>query len=365
MKRSKDPYALSGVDYTSIDPLKKLAQNLAKSTSQVSDIKVVEESRGQTAFVWEEENAFRAFVIESLGTKNLIADEMRKITGKTYYDSLAQDTVAMIVNDLIAVGAKPQVVNAYFAAGSSEWFADKDRAEDLAEGWANACKMCGAVWGGGESPALSGIINTETAELAGAAIGIIKPKGRLTLGDKIKTGDRIILISSSGLHCNGASLVRGIAKDLPEGFTAKLSNGNYFGEEVLIPTHIYAKVIEDLFYASLDIHYLVNITGHGWRKLMRANREFTYLITQIPPIPPIFEFIQEKSGNSDYEVYGIFNMGVGFAIFIPPGDVKKAQEIIAKNGFESLDAGYVEAGERKVVIKPKNITFEGKTLDLR
>lgn len=365
MKRTKGPYALSGVDYTSIDPLKKFAQSLAKSTSSYSDIKVVEESRGETAFVWEEENCFRAFVIESLGTKNLIADEMRKITGKTYYDALAQDTVAMIVNDLIAVGAKPQVINAYFAAGSSEFFADPQRAKDLIEGWANACKMSGVVWGGGESPSLSGVINADVGELAGSAIGIIKPKMRLTLGDNIEAGDAIVLLNSSGLHCNGASLVRKLAKSLKTGFETKLPNGNYFGEEVLIPTHIYAKVIQDLFDGGIDIHYFVNITGHGWRKLMRANKDFTYLITQIPPIPPIFDFIQTNGGLTNTQMYETFNMGAGFAVIINPGDEKKVLNVINQNGFKAWVGGKVETGPRQVIIKPKNITFEGKSLDLR
>lgn len=358
-------YSSSGVDYSKIDPLKKLAQISAKGTSGYSDIKVAEESRGESAFVWEEKDCFRAFVIESLGTKNLIADEMRKISGKTYYDSLAQDTVAMIVNDLIAVGAKPQVINAYFAAGSSDWFSDNQRVKDLTGGWANACKLAGAVWGGGESPALQGVINPDTAELAGSAIGIIQPKERLILGDKIQPGDSIIFIESSGLHCNGASLVRKLAKNLPEGFNTKISNGKTFGEEVLIPTHIYAKVIEALFNKGVDIHYMANITGHGWRKLMRLQKDFSYIITQIPPISHIFQFIKQQGNLSDREMYETFNMGSGFAIIVNSSDKEKALEIIRENNYEGLIGGKVEKGLRKVVIKPKNLIFEGKTLDLR
>ena len=353
--KSKITYSSSGVDYNKLDPLKKLAQTLAKSTSKNSDIKAVEQSRGEPAFVWEEEDCFRAFVIESLGTKNLIADEMRKVTGKTYYDSLAQDTVAMIINDLISVGAKPQVINAYFAAGSSDWFADSQRAKDLTAGWANACKLAGAVWGGGESPSLSGIISPQTGELAGAAIGIIKPKTRLILGDKMKAGDAILMIESSGVHANGISLIRRIAQDLDDGFR----------EEILTPTYIYAKLVEDLFAGGIEIHYMVNITGHGWRKLMRANRDFSYVITDIPPIPPIFDFIQKKGQLSDKEMYETFNMGAGFAIYLPAEQVGKAQQIITKNNLKSWHAGEIQVGERQVVIKSKNITFAGKSLDLR
>jgi len=278
---------------------------------------------------------------------------------------LAQDTVAMIVNDLVVVGAKPQVVNAYFAAGSSDWFADDKRAKDLTEGWANACKLAGVVWGGGESPALNGIIDPHTADLAGSAIGIIEPKERLTLGDKLQPGDAILLIESSGIHSNGLTLARGIAKDLPEGYSTKLPDGTTFGETLLTSTNIYVSLVTDLFDAGIDIRYMINITGHGWRKLMRANRNFTYLITQIPPIPPIFNFIQKHSGNSDEQMYSIFNMGAGFAIYLPEDQVKKAQSIVKKHNLKSWNVGVVQNGERKVIIKSKNITFAGETLNLR
>lgn len=373
MNRKQSSYSSKSVDYSKIDPLKKLAQNLAKTTSQNSninkfvsnEIKVVEESRGESAFVWEEKDSYRAFVIEGLGTKNLVADEMSKITSKTYYRTIAQDTVAMIVNDLIVVGAKPQVVNAYFASGSSDWFADLERGKDLTEGWANACKLAGAIWGGGESPSLSGIINPQTIDLAGSAIGIIKPKDRLTLGDKIQSGDSILLVESSGIHSNGLTIVRSVVEKLPDIYATKLSDGTTYGETLLIPTNIYAKFVNDLFESGLDIHYMVNITGHGWRKLMRANRKFTYLITQIPPISPIFDFIQKHSRISDEEMYGTFNMGAGFAVYLPKDQVQKAQNIIQKHNLKSWDAGVVQEGERKVVIKSKNIIFAGETLNLR
>src|SRR5581483_1036310 len=147
----------SGVDYSALDPIKLLAQKSAQATA--SNLKrfgaqEVIASRGESAYVWEESDAYKALVIEGLGTKNLVADAMRKITNKTYYGSIAQDTIAMIVNDLIVVGALPQVVNAYFAIGDSDWMRDTLRAQDLINGWAKACKQIGATWGGGETPTL-------------------------------------------------------------------------------------------------------------------------------------------------------------------------------------------------------------------
>ncbi len=351
-----------------MDPLKKLAQQVGKSTAKNLlnfSAKEVEESRGESAYVWEEKDCFRALVIEGLGTKNLVADEMAKITGKTYYGPIAQDTVAAIVNDIITVGAMPQVINAYFGSGGPDWFSDKIRSKALVEGWASACDIAGAVWGGGETPGLSGIINPETLDLVGSCIGVIKPKSRLTLGDKLKEGDAILLIESSGIHANGLSLARKIAEELPEGYATKLSDGKMYGEALLTPTHIYVSLIKALFEAQIDIHYMVNITGHGWRKLIRANIDFTYLITQIPPAPPIFRFIQKHTGSDDSEMYGNFNMGAGFAIFLPEDQIEKAKSLAEKHNLKAWNAGTVEKGPKQVIIKQKNITFEAETLGVR
>lgn len=358
--RKKINYSQTGVDYSVMDPLKKMAQQTGKQTSKNLlnlGFSEVEESRGQSAYVWEEADCFRALVLEGLGTKNLVADSMQKITGKTYYASIAQDAVAAVVNDLIVVGAVPQVVNAYFGSGGTGWFAGS-APQALIEGWAKACDLAEVAWGGGETPSLSGIINPDTVDLAGACIGIIKPKDRLVLGDKLTAGDVIILIESSGIHSNGLSLARTIADRLPAGYSTRLTDGSMYGEALLTPTYIYVRLVKALFEAGVDIHYMANITGHGWKKLMRADRDYTYLITRTPPIPHIFDFIQEHSEESDTDMYGTFNMGAGLAIYLPSDETEKAQDLIAKQGFKSWTAGIVRAGPKQIVIEPKNITFD-------
>ena len=362
-------YASTGVDYEAMDPFKRLAQLNARETSSNLErlgMRVVESSRGESAFVWDRGDHYAAFVIEGLGTKNLVADATREITGKTYYDQVAQDTVAMIINDLIVVGADPEVINMYAGSGTSDWFEDLERAEDLIVGWKKACDIAGTTWGGGESPTLKGIIEPNAGEILGSATGIIKPKDRLTLGNKLTVGDRILLIESSGIHANGLTLARLIADNLPLGYATELSDGSMYGEALLSPTHIYAKLVRDLFEQGIDIHYMVNITGHGWRKLMRATRDFTYVINGVPTPQPIFEFIQQQSGNDDSEMYGNFNMGAGFAIFLPQADVEKAIEIARDNhSMDALNAGVVQEGHRQVIIQPKNLKYSSETLEVR
>lgn len=369
MKRvDENTYAKSGVDYSLVDPIKVLAQKRAAQTAHnlaAFNASEVIASRGESAYVWEEADSYRSLVIEGLGTKNLVADAMRQFGDKTYYDAIAQDTIAMVVNDLIVVGALPQVVNAYFAIGDSNWMKDEQRASDLINGWAKACELAGATWGGGETPTLKGIINPETIDLGGSAVGIIVDKKNLVLGDKLAAGDRIVLISSSGIHANGLTLARKIGDELPEGFATKLSDGRNYGEALLTPTPIYVPLVRDLQQASVDIHYMVNITGHGWRKLMRATKDLHYVIDAVPTIPTEFLFIQEQAKISDQEMYGNFNMGAGFALYIAEADADKVVDIAAAAGFTALVAGVVEEGPKQVTIKPKNITFAGDSLEVR
>src|SRR5206468_5834698 len=115
-------------------------------------------TRGESAYVFDVGPFLLATLTEGLGTKNLVADAVRDITGRTHYDQVARDAVATILNDLATVGAAPLVVTAYWGTGGSAWFADEGRTADLVRGWAAACEEAGATWGGGETQALSGII---------------------------------------------------------------------------------------------------------------------------------------------------------------------------------------------------------------
>lgn len=360
-------YSQVGDDYATKDPIKILAQKAAKITSknlQEHGFEEISDTRGESAFVWKQGDVLMASVIEGLGTKNLVADEMRKITGKTYYDVLANDTIAYIINDLITVGAKPLVVHAYWAIEDNSWLEDRGRVQDLIEGWKAACDLSGATWGGGETATDKGVIEKGTVDLAGSAVGFIGSEDRLITDRKLRAGDRILLIRSNGINASGVSLTRAVAKRVPEGYGTKLSDGTLFGEAILTKCNIYAKVVDSLLSSNIDIHYISFISGHGMRKIMRSKREFRYVVEKIFQPQEVFAFIQKHAGIDNYEMYQTFNMGQDYAIFLPPQEAEKAQQIISQNGFESLDAGYVEKGPRQVVIRPKNIIFKGESLNL-
>jgi phosphoribosylformylglycinamidine cyclo-ligase len=256
------------------------------------------------------------------------------------------------------------VVNAYFATGSSDWYRSTDRQAALLNGWRRGCVDAGATWGGGESPSLAGLVAAEEIELAGSAVGLV-PEGRCpVLGDDLGPGDEIVLVASSGLHANGASLARMVAARLPEGYDTRLPSGRTFGEAVLDPSVIYVRLVEALLAARVEIHYLSHITGHGFLKLMRPRRELGYRIERLPEAPEVLTFLVDQAGLSPAAAYSTFNMGAGFAVYCAAGSGAEVVRHAAELGLNAWVAGMVEPGPRRVVLEDVDVVFETSELDL-
>ena len=361
-------YDQAGVNYDLIDPLKVTAQRAAAATAThlaAHGFSEVKASRGESAYVVDVGPFYMASIVECLGTKTLVADEMARLTGRSYFAGIAQDTIAMAVNDLITVGATPLVVQAYWAAGGSDWFGDAQRAKALVAGWKAACDTCQVAWGGGETPALAGIVEDGRIDLAASCTGLINPKERLSVGDKLGAGDAIVLLASSGIHANGLSLARKLAERLPQGYLTEIEPGLTYGDALLAPTALYSPVTEALWKAGIAPHYCANITGHGWRKLLRHPSALTYRIHTVPPKTSVLAFIQKEAGQDDREAYSTLNMGAGFAIFVKAEDAERTAQISRDCGIDAWVAGAVEAGQKQLLIEPLSIRFSEDDLALR
>jgi phosphoribosylformylglycinamidine cyclo-ligase len=361
-------YRQAGVDYDLIDPLKVAAQRAAAATAGNlgrHGFSEVQASRGESAYVVDVGPFYLASIVECLGSKALVADEMARLTGRSHYDAIAQDTIAMAINDLITVGATPLVVQAYWAAGGSEWFGDATRAQSLVEGWRQACDQCGVAWGGGETPALAGIVEAGRIDLAASCTGLVNPKARLTLGDKLGPGDAIVLLPSSGIHANGLSLARKLVERLPRGYLSEVQPGLSYGAALLAPTLLYSPVTEALHRAGVTPHYASNITGHGWRKLLRHPKALRYRVHTLPPVPAVLRFIQQHARQDDHEAYGTLNMGAGFALFVAAGQAEQTLRVARELGMPATLAGVVEEGPKELLIEPLGLRFAGDELQLR
>jgi phosphoribosylformylglycinamidine cyclo-ligase len=365
--RATASYRDAGVDYDALDAGKRLAIAKALSTSGLLAARggrALDASRGEPAFVFELDDRAFAFVVEGLGTKSIIARHVLERQGINRFADVAYDTVAAILNDLCCVGALPLVVNAYFATGASDWYRDAERAGALLEGRRKACADAGCAWGGGESPSLPGLIDERDIELAGAAVGVV-PAGRSAiLGERLGAGDEIVLVRSSGLHANGASLARLIAGRMPDGYASRLPDGTTFGEALLAPSVMYAPLVAAVLEAGLEPTYISHVTGHGLLKLMRPLKPLTYRVERLPPVPAVLSFLAAEAELDAHAAYSTFNMGSGYALYCAAGDGPRVVRIAQDLGLEAMLAGGVEEGPRRVILEPVDVRFESDELEL-
>src|SRR3989338_2696741 len=296
----KSEYAKSGVDYSLMEPFKMAMIEAGKKTLNFPnnrDVYVVKDAIHAHGAVYEykgkEKRPIWCKTQEDLGTKNWIAEWMYVNTGKSYYDAIAQDVALIVVNDVIAQGAMPVIFTDQVEAGDPTWYADKKRAQDFADGFVKICREVCMALPAGESATLKYIIKPEAPSLSGSVAGIIAPRSRLITGKKLRAGDHIVGVTSSGLHANGVSLVIKKIKN----FLEKLPSGQMLGEAALTPTRSYVALIEALLEVEVDIHCLLPGTGDGVGKIAFDKRPFMYRINSWPEVPEFFRFFHEQLGD--------------------------------------------------------------------
>jgi phosphoribosylformylglycinamidine cyclo-ligase len=228
---------------------------------------------------------------------------------------------------------------------------------DLLAGWRAACEEAGAVWGGGESPALPGIVSIDAVELAGSAVGRVPPGRRPVFGGEITAGDKIVILPSSGLHANGASLARRVASQQSGGMEAKLPSGRALGDALLDPTLIYASFVRELLASPVVPKFLNGITGHGFLKIMRAGVPARYEITNLPPVPEVLQYLVDALKMAPAEAYSTLNMGAGYVVIVGPGDVDETLRVARSTGHDALVAGDVTDGSRSLAIPSLGIEY--------
>jgi phosphoribosylformylglycinamidine cyclo-ligase len=224
------------------------------------------------------------------------------------------------------------------------------------------------AWGGGETPALAGIVADGRIDLAASCTGIVSPKERLSLGERLGPGDAIVLLASSGIHANGLSLARKLVERLPDGYLtpiAEAPGAPSYGEALLEPTVLYSPVTEALYRVGVVPHYAANITGHGWRKLLRHPASHTYRVHTLPDVPAVLSFIQHHARQDDREAYSTLNMGAGFALFVAGSDAERTVAVAESIGVRAWVAGVVHEGPKRLLIEPLGIEFSDGDLQLR
>lgn len=254
----------------------------------------------------------------------MIAEALNK------FDTIGIDCVAMNVNDLIAIGAEPIAMVDYIAASKP----DERIMAEIAVGLEEGCKIANITLVGGETATLPDMI--KGFDLAGTAIGIVE-KDRIITGEKIEPGDIIFGLPSSGIHSNGLTLARKVVEKAGLSYTDEFENERSIGEELLMPTKIYAEVPE--IVKKYEVHGMAHITGGGILNLKRL-KNLRFNIADPLPVQKIFRVIQELGNVDEDEMYRTFNMGMGFAIILPKEQAKRLEE----DGIGKI-VGWVDEGE--------------------
>jgi phosphoribosylformylglycinamidine cyclo-ligase len=258
---------------------------------------------------------------DGVGTKVRIAEALRK------YDTIGIDCIAMNVNDALCVGAEPLAFVDYLAMEDPNPKITKEIGKGLEKG----AKLSNVSIVGGETADLPELING--FDLAGTCLAYVK-KNRIILGDDIRPGDAIIGLSSSGLHSNGFTLARRVVEEAEFSYNDEFPDGLYprktIGEIMLTPTRIYVKEILELF-KKIDVHGLAHITGSGLWNIPRLKQKVQYVIDD--PLEPqdVFSFLQNHGNIDTYEMYQIFNMGMGFAVIVEKSDAEETMGILKKH----------------------------------
>ncbi len=250
-----------------------------------------------------------AMTTDGVGSKVLIANALKK------WDTVGIDCMAMNVNDLLAIGAEPLAFVDYLALEK----VDPEMTAQIAVGLEKGAEISNLSIVGGETASLPEIIRG--FDLAGTCIGMVD-KEKIITGERIRKGDAVLGLPSSGLHSNGYTLARRIVEESSYSYFDKMpGSGRTIGEELLKPTRIYMEALD--LIERFDVHGFAHITGSGLLKLHRITGHGFEITDPLEP-QPVFLFLQEEGNVDDDEMYRTFNMGMGWVVVLPEDEAEDA-----------------------------------------
>ncbi|MBQ2734049.1 MAG: phosphoribosylformylglycinamidine cyclo-ligase [Clostridia bacterium] len=340
-----DSYAAAGVDITAgYKAVELMKQHIAR-TRNAGCLDDVGGFGGCFALPMGMEEPVLVSGTDGCGTKVKLAILMDK------HDTIGIDAVAMCVNDIICCGAKPLFFLDYIACGKNY----PEKIASIVSGVAEGCVQSGAALIGGETAEHPGLMPVEDYDLAGFAVGIVDKK-KIIDNTKMKAGDVVIALPSTGIHSNGFSLCRkvfDIDNNNPELYVAREElGGRTVGEALLTPTRIYVKSVLALI-EKVAVKGISHITGGGFYENIprsipdglgaKINRDAVRVL-------PIFDIIAKTGNIPERDMFNTYNMGVGMSVVVSPEDVDTALEILKANGEDAYIIGEIIKSEEKIVI---------------
>ena len=344
-------YKTAGVDTDATQSgLRKIVERIKETWPAPGGLGAVKLDIGYFANVIDIGGVGLAICTDGVGSKSIIAQMMRR------YDTIGIDCVAMNVNDVLCVGARPISMVDYIGIEES----DAEMLGAIAIGLAAGAKEAGVSISGGEISPLKDVISG--FDLVGTAVGLV-PLDRIITGRDLMPGDVIIGLESKGIHSNGLTLARYVF--FKQG---KLSVDHLFpelgmslGEELLRPTLIYVPEILEIIDNLPAVKALINITGDGLLNLPRVDAKVGFMIDDLPPAPPIFRLIQRYGEVRSAEMYQVYNMGIGFCVLVGEKDRDATLSMLQRHGRRAQVIGRViEDAAKGVYLPSQKLVGHGK-----
>lgn len=311
---------------------------------------------------------FITLIPEGLGTADdARPDDLTPAELESFWHNIGLKTVGALTNDAASGGMQTVLISLYLPSSTPERVFDKPFLNGFLPGFVAGCKTVGCAWISGETPQLKGKICDDKLDIAGALFGIAPPGVAPVDGTKLKAGNKIVFIGSSGPHENGFTTLRKIAKDLPNGYRTKLPDGRQFWQAINAPTVLYTPFVQSLLTSGVSVTGIENITGHGWQKMMRAKKPLRYVINDVLPVPPVFQFIEQATKSSTLEMLKIFNCGVGLTVYVD-GDngADTAVKLAQQHGLDAVVAGVIAPSERReIIIEPLKLSLTDESFALK
>jgi len=339
MARERDEpltYAAAGVDTDAGDEAVRRVKALVEATHGAQVLGGI----GGFAGLWDAAalggDAVLAASADGVGTKLLVAQALDR------HDTVGIDLVAMVVDDLVVAGARPLFLLDYLAVGRLV----PERVAQIVGGVARGCQLAGCALLGGETAEHPDAMAPDAYDLAGFGVGVAR-RDRLLGPERVRAGDVLLGLASSGLHANGYALVRRALARAGIGYETFMDElGTTVGEALLVPTRIYAPDLVALMDSGVDVHAMCHVTGGGLPgNIVRSVP--AGLIARIDwaawSAPPIFEVVRRAGRVAEPELARALNLGIGMVLLLPPGEVDRAATLLGGRGLAAIVIGEVAA----------------------
>jgi len=354
MKTRHDAYKDAGVDTAEADAGLSHIVRRVKGTWPAQGMGRLLLPIGYFANVIDMDGVGLALCTDGVGSKTMIAERMRK------YDTIGIDCVAMNVNDMICVGARPLSMVDYIAVEN----ADAAMLDAVAVGLCEGARMANISISGGETAQLKDIV--KGFDLVGMAVGRVDIE-KVLCGKGIREGDIVIGVRSSGVHSNGLSLARRAFFESEKfGVDHKFDDlDTTLGEELLRPTDIYVPEVMEILEQVKGVKALINITGDGLLNLARVHSDVGFEIENLIAPQPIFSLIQHYAEVPDSEMFEVFNMGIGFCYIVDPASADLTLSILKQHDRHAQRIGHAVADqEKRIRVPQRNLVGRHKTFSM-